>query len=146
MESFIKEIQLRWSDLDPNFHLRHSVYYDWGAFCRIEFLKEFDLTPHIMQQLHIGPILFREECIFKREIRDGDRITIDLTLLKTRKDYSRWSIRHRIMKNTDTISAIITVDGAWINTVERKLAIPPSQGEKVFSQMPIDENFQWLDA
>lgn len=39
MEKFIQEIQLRWSDLDPNFHLRHSVYYDWGAFCRIEFLE-----------------------------------------------------------------------------------------------------------
>ena len=145
MERFIKEIQLRWSDLDPNFHLRHSVYYDWGAFCRIEFLKEFGLTANVMQQLHFGPILFREECVFKREIRDGDKITIDLTLLKARKDYSRWSIRHTIVKNTNIISAILTVDGAWINTKERKLAMPPPEAEKVFSQMPVDENFQWLD-
>ena len=145
MKQFIKEIQLRWSDLDPNFHLRHSVYYDWGAFCRIEFLKEFGLTANIMQQLHFGPILFREECVFKREIRDGDKITIDLTLLKARKDYSRWSIRHTIIKNEDIISAILTVDGAWINTKERKLAMPPPEAEKVFSQMPVDENFQWLD-
>ena len=145
MEKFIKEIQLRWSDLDPNFHLRHSVYYDWGAFCRIEFLKEFGLTANLMQQLHFGPILFREECVFKKEIRDGDKITIDLTLLKARRDYSRWSIRHTIVKNTDIISAILTVDGAWINTTERKLAMPPPEAEKVFSQMPVDENFQWLD-
>jgi acyl-CoA thioester hydrolase len=145
MEKFIKEIQLRWSDLDPNFHLRHSVYYDWGAFCRIEFLKEFGLTANVMQQLHFGPILFREECVFKREIRDGDKITIDLTLLKARKDYSRWSIRHNIVKNGDITSAILTVDGAWINTTERKLAMPPAEAEKVFSQMPPDENFQWLD-
>ena len=145
MEKFIKEIQLRWSDLDPNFHLRHSVYYDWGAFCRIEFLKEFGLTANVMQQLHFGPILFREECVFKREIRDGDKITIDLTLLKARRDYSRWSIRHSIVKNEDIISAIVTVDGAWINTRERKLAMPPPEAEKVFSQMPVAENFQWLD-
>ena len=145
MEKFTKEIQLRWSDLDPNFHLRHSVYYDWGAFCRIEFLKEFGLTANVMQQLHFGPILFREECVFKREIRDGDKITIDLTLLKARRDYSRWSIRHSIVKNEDIISAIVTVDGAWINTQERKLAMPPPEAEKVFSEMPVDENFQWLD-
>src|SRR6266498_2249683 len=144
MKQFIKEIQLRWSDLDPNFHLRHSVYYDWGAFCRIEFLKEFDLTPNVMQRLHFGPILFREECVFKKEIRDGDKITIDLTLLKARKNYSRWSIRHNIIKNRDNVSAILTVDGAWINTMERKLAIPPADAKKVFSQMPVDENFQWL--
>ncbi|HMG68780.1 MAG TPA: acyl-CoA thioesterase [Chitinophagaceae bacterium] len=145
MEKFIKEIQLRWSDLDPNFHLRHSVYYDWGAFCRIEFLKAFDLTTKLMQELQFGPILFREECIFKREIRDGDKITIDITLLKSRRDFSRWSIRHNIIKNGDILSAILTVDGAWINTKERKLAVPPPQAEKVFSQMPLDENFQWTD-
>ena len=145
MEKFIKEIQLRWSDLDPNFHLRHSVYYDWGAFCRVEFLNEFQLTSKIMQQLHIGPIIFREECVFKREIRYGDKITIDLKLIKARRNFSRWSIQHIIQKNEDTLSAILTVDGAWINTTERKLAVPPVEAERVFSQMPVDENFQWLE-
>src|ERR1700754_1178525 len=125
MEKYLKPIQLRWSDLDPNFHLRHSIYYDWGAVNRIEFLREFGLTADVMQRLHFGPILFREECIFKREIRDGDIITIDLKLLKSRRDYSRWSIRHLIYKNGDTVSAILTVDGAWINHLERKLAVPP---------------------
>ena len=145
MKKFIKDIQLRWSDLDPNFHLRHSIYYDWAALCRIEFLKEFDLTAHIMQQFHFGPVLFREECVFKREIRDSDKITVDLSLLKAKKDYSRWSIRHHIMKNADILSAVVTVDGAWINTIERKLTLPPPIAGEVFSQMPVDENFQWID-
>jgi len=144
MKEFVKDIQLRWSDLDPNFHLRHSIYYDWGAFCRIEFLREFDLSARVMQQLHFGPILFREECVFKREIRDGDKITVDLSLLKARRDYARWSIRHQITKNGDTVSAIITVDGAWINTAERKLTLPPPIAGQVFSEMPVAENFQWM--
>jgi len=145
MKEFIKEIQMRWSDLDPNFHLRHSIYYDWGALCRIEFLKECNLTAHVMQELHFGPILFREECVFKKEIRDGDKITIDLTLLKAKKDYSRWSFRHRVIKDGDIISAILTVEGAWMDTVERKLTAPPPIAEKVFSEMPADENFHWMD-
>jgi len=144
MKEFIEDIQLRWSDLDPNFHLRHSIYYDWGAYCRIEFLREFDVSAGLMQQLHFGPILFREECVFKKEIRDGDKITVDIALLKARKDYSRWSIRHQIRKNGDTISAIVTVDGAWIDTIQRKLTLPPPIAEKVFSQMPLAENFQWM--
>ena len=68
------DIQLRWSDLDPNFHLRHSVYYDWGVVCRVEFLDKYDLNAATMQRLHIGPILFREECVFRKEIRSGDKI------------------------------------------------------------------------
>jgi acyl-CoA thioester hydrolase len=145
MEKFIREIQLRWSDLDPNYHLRHSIYYDWGAFCRIEFLNQHGLNGNTMQRLNFGPILFREECLFRKEIREGDKITIDLHLLKARRNYSRWSIHHVITKNEDIVSAIITVDGAWINTVERKLATPPAEVANVFNQMPIDENFQWLD-
>lgn len=145
MENFIKEIQVRWSDLDPNVHLRHSVYYDWGALSRIEFLYTHGLTANLMQQLHFGPILFREECVFKKEIRFGDKVTIGLKLLKARKDYSRWTIQHDIIKNDDTLSAILTVDGAWLDTAQRKLARPPAEVSDVFLQMPVDENFQWVD-
>ena len=139
------DVQLRWSDLDPNFHLRHSVYYDWGALCRIEFLNRYQLNAATMQSLSIGPILFREECVFKKEVRSGDIISIDIRLLKSRKDYSRWSIQHTVRKNGETISAILTVDGAWINTVQRKLAVPPAEVEKAFREMPVQENFQWAD-
>jgi len=145
MNDFRIDIQLRWSDLDPNFHLRHSVYYDWGALCRVDFLNRFELNAGIMQQFHIGPILFREECVFKREVVYGDKITIDLKLLKSKRNYSRWSIHHTIRKNEEVVSAILTVDGAWINTTERKLATPPAIVETTFNEMPRDENFQWLD-
>jgi acyl-CoA thioester hydrolase len=145
LETFFKEIQIRWADLDPNAHLRHSVYYDWGALCRIGFLYEHNITASLMQQLHFGPILFREECVFKKEIRLGDNVKIGLKLLKARKDYSRWSIQHDIIKGDDILSAILTVDGAWLDTVQRKLAIPPQQVSDVFSKMPLIENFYWLD-
>ena len=36
MASFSKQLSFRWSDLDPNFHVRHSTYYDFGAQHRIE--------------------------------------------------------------------------------------------------------------
>ena len=145
MENFSRPVQIRWSDLDPNFHLRHSVYYDWGALCRIEFLYQFGLTTDIMQQLNFGPILFREECVFKKEIKMGDEVTIDLQLMKAKKDYSRWTILHTIKKNTSQISALLTVDGAWLNTIQRKLAVPPDEGKKVFFEMPNHESFHWIE-
>jgi len=144
MKEFTRLVQVRWSDLDPNFHLRHSVYYDWGAFCRVEFLNEYGLTAEVMQQLHFGPILFKEECVFRREIRMGDVVTMNLHLVRSRKDYSRWSIQHQVMKNGDTLCAVITVDGAWINVTQRKLMSPPEQVIEVFSKMPVSETFEWI--
>lgn len=144
MNEFIRTVQIRWSDLDPNFHLRHSVYYDWGAYCRIEFLNQYKLTAAVMKEIQIGPVLFREECIFRREIVSGDQVTIDLKLIKARKDYSRWSIQHQIIKGGNTLSAVLTVDGAWLSMKERKLSTPPQLVFDVFDAMPKDESFQLL--
>jgi acyl-CoA thioester hydrolase len=144
MNEFSRLIQIRWSDLDPNFHLRHSVYYDWGAYCRVEFLNEYGLTADVMVQLKFGPILFREECIFRREIRSGDEVKINLQVTKSRRDYSRWSIQHEITKNGDILCAVLSVDGAWINVVQRKLATPPEKVVEVFEKMPKAKEFEWL--
>jgi acyl-CoA thioester hydrolase len=143
MESFSLDVQLRWSDLDPNFHLRHSVYYDWGALCRVMFLNKYGLDAGVMTALQVGPILFREECVFRKEVRSGDAVSIDLKLLKARPDFSRWSIQHQILKDGTTVAALLTVDGAWLHTVQRKLATPPEQVHAVFSEMPRSEAFAW---
>jgi acyl-CoA thioester hydrolase len=144
MSSYIKTVEVRWSDLDPNFHLRHSVYYDYGAYCRIAFLDAHGLTVGFMAQNALGPILFREECVFRKEIKLGDVVTIDLQLLKAREDQSRWSIQHHIYKNTDTLAAVVTVEGAWMNTQLRKLTAPPEQILHVFNNMPRAEQFDWI--
>lgn len=144
MSGYSKKIEIRWSDIDPNFHLRHSVYYDFGAFVRVAYMTDNGLTPLIMQQQQIGPILFREECVFKREIHFNDVVEVNVQLVKSTPDMSRWTMIHEVWKNGDTLSAIITIDGAWINTALRKLAVPPEFFKQVFEQMPRTENFEYI--
>jgi acyl-CoA thioester hydrolase len=143
MESYFQPIAIRWSDLDPNFHLRHSVYYDYGAFLRITFLNEQGLTTSFMADNNIGPVLFREECVFRKEVRMGDTLSINLQLVSASRSFARWSIRHSIMKNDNVLAAVLNVDGAWIDTVRRKLATPPEQVFKTFSEMPLAADFAW---
>ena len=143
LKQFLKNIDIRWADLDPNFHLRHSVYYDYAAYCRICFLEEHGLPSNLMLELQFGPILFREEAVFRKEVRLGDSLSIDLQVVKSRQDFSRWTIRHQILKNGNILAAVISVDGAWINTAARKLATPPQQVVEVFSKMPRSADFEW---
>jgi acyl-CoA thioester hydrolase len=145
MENFTIPVQVRWSDLDPNFHLRHSVYYDWGAMCRVNFLNKMGLSWKRMMELHIGPIIFREECIFRKEIRLDDVVTIDLKLIKAKKDFSRFTVQHEIKKEPGITSAILTVDIAWINGLTRKLAVLPEEEIKKLTSGPVTENFQWSE-
>ena len=58
---------------------------------------------------------------------------------------SRWTIVNEIWKNNDTLSAIITVDGAFINTQTRKLAIPNEQIFAAFDAIPKSENYTWME-
>lgn len=143
MEKYCKKVEIRWSDLDPNYHLRHSVYYDWGAFCRLSFFNDIGLTPQFLIQLKMGLVIFREEAIFKREIVFNDTVEINLELTKCRKDFSRWSVQHSIIKNNTTVAAILSIDGAWLNIVERKLTIPPMEFAKGFDEIPKVQNFNW---
>jgi acyl-CoA thioester hydrolase len=144
MTEFSRKIQVRWSDLDPNFHVRHSIYYDWGAFVRIEFLNEHGLNYQVMQELKFGPILFREECVFRREVLSGDEIIMNLQLLRSKKDFSRWSIQHQLTKSDGTLCAVLTVDGAWMDVVRRKLSSPPEKVHEVFGKMPKGQPFEWM--
>ena len=146
MSEFIYRPEIRWADLDPNFHVRHSVYYDWGASCRVEFLKSQQVTTALMKELLFGPILFREEAIFRKEIHSGDHLTMNLTLLSSRRDGSRWSFRHRIMKQGEILCATLTVDGAWLDMRNRKLFAPPQIVLDMFEHTPTDPEFSWQEG
>ena len=145
MTSYIKPIEIRWSDLDPNFHLRHSVYYDFGAYIRMCFLTENGLNTSVLMQHNLGPILFREECIFKREIHFNDSISINLVLKQCSHSYSRWTMQHEIIKNESIVSAIITVDGSWMDTVKRKLTVPSAIVTPTFELLPRAADFKWIE-
>jgi acyl-CoA thioester hydrolase len=139
---FSKHLSIRWSDLDPNFHVRHSVYYDFGAQQRIEILQSLGLTADIMQEQNFGPVIFREECIFKREIRLNDHVLISAKLAKLSADASRWTIQHEFISLNQKILAMLTVDGAWMDTNLRKLVTStPAVVKEVFESIPRASTF-----
>lgn len=143
MSTFSMPLDIRWSDIDANRHLRHSVYYDFGAAARMKLLSERGLTTHKLEELQIGPILFREEAIFRREIHLEDKITLTVEMHKCTEDYSRWSLRHTFLKEDGTLAATLTIDGAWIDLRIRKLAKPDEFVQKIFSGFPKSPDFEW---
>lgn len=139
MNEIIIKAAIRWSDIDPNFHVLHSKYYDYCANARMEVLAANGITMNAIQEHHIGPVLLREECVFKRELKFGDEVEIRIKLLKADAEFSRWSFINEIWKNGDTLAAVVTVDGAWMDTHKRKLVVPPESFKEVFRKMPAAE-------
>jgi acyl-CoA thioester hydrolase len=140
-----KEFEVKWADLDPNRHMRHSAYNDYAAHMRLKILESIGLTVKIMEDLSMGPILFREETKFYREVGMQGNITMTAALLKSRKDGSRWSFIHEMYREDGVKAATIVVDGAWIDMKLRKLTIPPKKVLDSFLGMPKAENFELVD-
>ncbi len=141
MEMFTKQISLRWADLDPNFHLRHSVYYDLGAQYRLEILEQLGLTLQLMQNEGFSPVLFREECVFKKEIHLSDTVTITTKISKMKPDGSRWTFQNEFLSGKDKLNAILTVDGDWMDIRKRKLISPPEVVIDMFKLFPKTDDF-----
>ena len=139
---FNRHLSIRWADLDANFHVRHSVYYDYGAQQRLEILNNMGLTLEIMHEQHFGPVLLREECVFRREIRLNDHVIITAKLAKLTADASRWTIQHEFLSMNQKVLATLTVDGAWIDTHLRKfVSTTPRIVKEVFERIPRTESF-----
>lgn len=123
--TFEKKIEIRWADCDANRHVRHSAYYDFGAHSRIKFFTEMGFNSANLAQMDLGPILFKEECSFIRELRAEDTIMVNLLKGKVSEDASRWELHHEIYNSQGEKSAHITIKGAWMDLKKRKLTIPP---------------------
>ena len=137
--------KVMWSHLDANMHMRHSAYADFAAQARIEALAEIGLDLNTFQRLHIGPILFREETVYLREVNINEVLQVTTQLVKARKDGSRWAIRHEIFKADGIKAAVINVEGAWIDTVKRKLAALPDELAEHFTQLPKAADFLTME-
>jgi acyl-CoA thioester hydrolase len=141
---FSVPIQVQWLHLDPNRHVRHSAYYDFGAHGRISLMSSLGLDTKKKQAININPILFREEAIFKREILFEDEIVCNTTLYKATKDYNRWGYRHELVKKDGTLAAMIYADGAYMDLLTRKLTHLPEEFAQKFELVPKSADFAWM--
>lgn len=118
---------VRWAELDPNGHMRHSAYADFAADQRVHWLASHGYDLRKFAELRIGPILFREETKYLKEIYAGEEIRVEGRLTNGTPDGSRWTIEHTIYKADGRVAATVTVDGAWLDLERRKLTVPPAE-------------------
>jgi len=141
MNNIFYEASVIWAQIDANQHMRHSAYADVAAQARMSLLDALNLKPALFQQYMIGPILFREELIYLKEVNLNEKISVSCEMAKCKSDGSKWSIRHQIYKSDGQIAAIVNVDGAWIDLKKRKVASLPPVILESFMKVPRAEDY-----
>ncbi|MBU3012751.1 thioesterase family protein [Polaribacter vadi] len=122
----------KWSDFDPNRHMRHTAYNDYAAEVRVRFFAGQNFTLEDFSKHNIGPILFTEETSFRKEIYIGENISANFKILGLSKNNERWKITHEIFNQAGKLSAIVKVYGAWLDLKTRKLTVPPKEAQHLF--------------
>jgi acyl-CoA thioester hydrolase len=135
------EGQVIWAQLDANQHMRHSAYADVAAQARLNLLESLGSMPTKLFELKIGPVLFKEELNYLREITINDHIKVTCEVISSRADSSRWTFRQEVYRGDGVKAAVIIVQGAWIDTVKRKLTPLPAELSELFIKAPKSDDY-----
>lgn len=141
MDNIFYEGQVLWAQIDANRHLRHSAYADFCAQARSNMLNRIGLSLDEFAQYNIGPILFREELVYHREVRLDEYIKVSTALSKFNTINGRFSFRHQIIKEDNSIAATVNVDGAWLDLEKRKLTTIPKSWKEFMNKIPKTEDY-----
>lgn len=125
-----------WAQIDGNMHMRHSAYADFATQARMFELGKLGITTDDFLHYRLGPILFREETIYLKEVKVGDTITVIVAMTKCLPDSSRWTIRHELYRADGLKCAEVIIDGAFMGMETRKLIVPPAEFAAKFAQLP----------
>lgn len=146
MDNIYFQGQVLWSQIDANRHLRHSAYADFGAQARSNMLNKLGLSIEKFAKDKIGPILFREELIYFKEVRLDEVISVSVELSKLNTSNARFSFKHKVYKADGNLAAQINVDGAWMNLTTRKLTNLPSDWYEIIRFIPISDDYEEVNS
>ncbi len=142
---FKQTFHVRWSDLDPNLHLRHTAYLDLCAATRFSYLENLGFTMEKFAELKVGPILFNENISYLSEVRAGDKLTVNVRISGLSEDGRKWKMHQEIFKQSDgKLAATLDISGAWFNVVQRKLQVPPDILKSKMDLLPKTDDFRLL--
>jgi len=141
-----KAFEVRWADLDPNRHLRHTAFNDYATQVRFRFLLENGFGPAEFSKYNCGPVMFREEALFFKEVEMNETITIDFHLAGMSEKGKRWKIIHNVFKEEGAKAALITVEGAWFDLSKRRLMDPPDKIVEIFHKLERTGDYQVIET
>ncbi len=126
-QAFTQRFTVRWSDLDANGHMRNTAYMEYAMQTRFAFMAHFGFTPSDFRRAGIGPVVFREETVYFKEVHLLQPIVVNQMIGSLSEDGARFTMVNQIFKDEHTLAAQITTEGAWLNLNTRKIEPPPAE-------------------
>ena len=141
---YVKEFEIRWSDLDANRHLANSAYVNFMGHTRMSFLTELGLSHLQLKEHGLGPVVFYEHIYYFREIFPGPPVQVSLKVAGLSEDGCFFEFHHDVYNHKGIHMAHCEMMGAWIDLTSRKLTALPNDLMELFDKVERPEGFRTL--
>lgn len=118
---YLKDFEIRWSDVDANRHLANSAYINFMSHTRMAFLLELGFDHKTMAVQEIGPVVFYEHVYYFKEAFPGKPIKVSLEIMGMSEDAKFFEFHHNFYNHKGENIARCEMMGAWMDLKTRKL-------------------------
>ncbi|MGB5497951.1 MAG: acyl-CoA thioesterase [Maribacter sp.] len=141
---YLKEFEVRWSDVDANRHLANSAYINFMGHTRMAFLMELGFDHKLMAENKIGPVVFYEHTYYFKEVFPGKPVRVSLEVMGMSKDGCFFEFHHNFYDSKGQNVAFCEMMGAWMSLELRQLTGLSKELLERFQQVEKPEEFRVL--
>lgn len=141
---YLKEFEVRWSDVDANRHLANSAYVNYMTHTRMSFLWDLGLNQKSLAKHQIGPVVFYEHMYYFKEVFPGRPIKVSLEVIGMSEDGKFFEFRHNFYDSKGKNVAHCKMMGAWFSLTTRNLVSLPEDLLAIFNTVKRPEGFRIL--
>jgi len=141
---YVKNFEVRWSDIDANRHMANSAYVNFAGHTRMGFFEELGLTLTKLEEYHLGPVVFYEHIYYFKEILPGTPVRVTLELTGLADDGRFFEFRHNFYDGKGMHMAHCEMMGAWNDMRHRKLTGLPEDLLSKFDAVKSMDEFRIL--
>lgn len=142
--AFEEQFTVRWSDLDANRHVRNTIFSEFATHTRFRLLEEHGFPQARFESMRFGPVMFREEIRYRRELVFGEDVAVNVLFAGLSEDGSQWRVHQEVTRADAKQAAVLTIDGAWIHLDTRRLVAPPDDLLDLLRGLPRTDDFEVL--
>ena len=140
------ELYAGWKDIDFNQHMRNTAFLEKADDVRMMFFAENGLAIDEFSRLKVGPVVFKDEVEYFKEVNLFDKIKISISTAGISEDGSRYIIRNEFFRPDGKIAARINSYGTWLDLAGRKIIVPPEKLQMVLKALPKTEDYKEIPS
>ena len=141
---YLKQFEIRWSDLDANRHVANSTYSALLVEARMSYLRSKGFSQKEFAEYAIGPVVFSEEFFYLKEIMPSEMIQVGTELLANSADFKFAKFAHYLFNENKKLSLYSTAFFGWFDLKARKLIVPPKIIIQALTSLGKAENYELL--